>query len=52
MTHFADGKDPISGTINFSVEYTWDEEKSKKRQKEELAKYYVANKRYPKYNRQ
>jgi hypothetical protein len=52
MTHFTDGKDPISGAFNFSVEYTWDEEKSKKRQREELDKYYITNKRYPKYNKQ
>lgn len=52
MTHFADDKDPISGAFNFSVEYTWDEEKSKKRQREELDKYYITNKRYPKYNKQ
>ena len=52
MTHFADGKVPIDGAFNFSVEYTWDEEKSKKRQREELAKFYEKNKRYPKYNKQ
>ncbi|MGI0073586.1 MAG: hypothetical protein ACREA3_07225 [Nitrosotalea sp.] len=45
-------QDPISGTFNFSVEYTWDEEKSKKRQKEELDNYYETNKKYPKYNKQ
>ncbi len=52
LTHFADGKQPIAGAFNFSVEYTWDEEKSKKRQKEELDKFYEENKRYPKYNKQ
>lgn len=52
MTHFADGKEPIGGVFNFSVEYTWDEEKSKKRQREELAKFYEKNNRYPKYNKQ
>ena len=52
MTHFADGSESIHGVFNFSVEYTWDEEKSKKRQQEELAKYYEKNKRYPKYNKQ
>jgi len=51
ITHFEDGKNPISGAFNFSVEYTWDEEKSRKRQQEELARYYDKNKRYPKYNK-
>jgi len=52
MTHFADGKEPVHGAFNFSVEYTWDEEKSKKRQKEELDRFYQTNKRYPKFNKQ
>jgi len=52
ITHFADGQEPIADAFNFSVEYTWDEEKSKKRQREELNKFYEINKRYPKYNKQ
>lgn len=52
ITHFADGQEPIVDAFNFSVEYTWDEEKSKKRQREELNKFYEINKRYPKYNKQ
>ena len=51
LTHLADGKYPITGALNFSVEYTWDEEKSRKRKEEELVRYHEANKRYPKYNK-
>jgi hypothetical protein len=51
MTHFEDGTYPITGALNFSVEYTWDEEKSRKRQVEELARYHDENKLYPKYNK-
>jgi hypothetical protein len=50
MKHFADGQDPLHGAFNFSAEYTWDEQKSKKRQQEELGKYYQTNKKYPKFN--
>jgi hypothetical protein len=50
LSHFADGSHPIDGAFNFSAEYTWDEERSKRRQKQELAKYHEANKKYPKFN--
>ena len=48
--HFSDGLLPIAGATNFTVEYTWDKEKAKKRQQEELEKYYKTKKRYPKFN--
>jgi len=52
MTHFADGKEPVGGSFNFSVEYTWDEVKAKKQHKDELDKFYEKNKKYPRYNKQ
>lgn len=51
MEHFTDGKFPIKDTWSFSVEYTWDEEKAKNRQQEELKKYYKKHNCYPKFNR-
>jgi hypothetical protein len=51
MEHFGDGKSPIIETQSFSVEYTWDEAKSKNRQQEELKKYYKTYNKYPKFNR-
>lgn len=50
LKHFPDGKHPISGAFNFSVEYTWDEEKSRKRHREELVKFHKENNDYPKFN--
>lgn len=52
VSHFADGKHPVDGVFNFSVKYTWSEEKVKKQQQEELAKYFQKNKKYPKFNEQ
>ncbi len=51
LEHFADGKNPIDSVFNFSVEYTWNEQKAIKRQNEELDKYYKAYSRYPRFNK-
>jgi|SRR5579864_3935096 len=50
MEHFADGKHPMIETASFSVEYTWDKERSSNRQQEELKKYYRKYNTYPKFN--
>lgn len=49
LTHFEDGSHPIIGAKRFSVEYTWDKEKSEARCKEELARHYEEFGRYPKF---
>lgn len=51
VRHFEDGSDPINGAFNFSVEYLWDEEKSRRRQQEELEKYLKKHHGHPKFNR-
>ncbi len=50
LKHFADGSHTITGAHNFSVEYTWTEEKSKKRYNEEIVKYYEKHGKYPTFN--
>jgi hypothetical protein len=51
LRHFVDGQEPIDGAFNFSVEYTWSEEKSVKRQQQELGKYFEIHNKYPKFNK-
>lgn len=51
IQHFPDGNQPISGAWSFGSEYTFNEEKAKKRQSEELEKYLKKHGRYPASNR-
>ena len=51
LEHFADGKSPINDAWSFSVEYTWDEKKSKIKQNEELEKYCKKHNKYPEFNK-
>lgn len=50
LQHLEDGKDIIPGAVRFSVEYTWDEDNTKKRYDEEMIWFYKSHKRNPEFN--
>lgn len=50
LEHFADGKHPIEGAFNFSVEYTWTEKMAIQRYKEEMVKYHKKYNKNPRFN--
>lgn len=51
LRHFADGQEPVDRAFNYRAEYTGSEEKAKKRQQEELGKYFEIHKRHPEFNK-
>ncbi len=50
LEHFPDGPLPITGAKWFSVEYTWDESRARKKYDAELSKYYEKYGKYPRFN--
>ncbi len=50
LEHFAGSAHPVPGAVRFSVEYTWNEERAKKRCREEIDAFYRENGTHPKFN--